>query len=146
MKRFIEGENRFQSTLFPESLEDYIADDNPVRVIDAFVDRLDLKQLGFDRAEPSAIGRPAYEPTVMLKIYVYVYLNRLTTTRVLEQETHRNVDLIWLTGRLMHGSLDKTIGEFRRNNRKAIRRVCADFVEKHLPGAEGCLSRCGVSD
>ena len=70
MKRFIEGENRFQSTLFPESLEDYIADDNPVRVIDAFVDRLDLKQLGFDRAEPSATGRPAYEPTVMLKIYV----------------------------------------------------------------------------
>jgi len=126
MKRFIEGENRFQSTLFPESLEDYIADDNPVRVIDAFVDRLDLKQLGFDRAEPSATGRPAYEPAVMLKIYVYGYLNRLTTTRVLEQETHRNVDLIWLTGRLMPDH--KTIGEFRRNNRKAIRRVCADFV------------------
>ena len=126
MKRFIEGENRFQSTLFPESPEDYIADDNPVRVIDAFVDRLDLKQLGFDRAEPSAIGRPAYEPAVMLKIYVYGYLNRLTTTRVLEQETHRNVDLIWLTGRLMPDH--KTIGEFRRNNRKAIRRVCADFV------------------
>jgi len=126
MKRFIEGENRFQSTLFPESLEDYIADDNPVRVIDAFVDRLDLKQLGFDRAEPSATGRPAYEPAVMLKIYVYGYLNRLTTTRVLEQETHRNVDLIWLTGRLMPDH--KTIGEFRRNNRKAIRRVCAEFV------------------
>jgi len=126
MKRFIEGENRFQSTLFPESLEDYIADDNPVRVIDAFVDRLDLKQLGFNRAEPSATGRPAYEPAVMLKIYVYGYLNRLTTTRVLEQETHRNVDLIWLTGRLMPDH--KTIGEFRRNNRKAIRRVCAEFV------------------
>ncbi len=126
MKRFIEGENRFQSTLFPESLEDYIAADNPVRVIDAFVNGLDLKRLGFDRAEPSATGRPAYEPAVMLKIYVYGYLNRLTTTRVLEQETHRNVDLIWLTGRLMPDH--KTIGEFRRNNRKAIRRVCADFV------------------
>ena len=126
MKRFIEGENRFQSTLFPESLEDYIADDNPVRVIDAFVDRLDLKQLGFERAQPSATGRPAYEPAMMLKIYVYGYLNRLNTTRVLEQETHRNVDLIWLTGRLMPDH--KTIGEFRRKNRKAIRRVCAEFV------------------
>jgi len=126
MKRFIEGENRFQSTLFPASLEDYIADDNPVRVIDAFVDGLDLKQLGFDRAEPSETGRPGYEPAVMLKIYVYGYLNRLTTTRVLERETHRNVDLIWLTGRLMPNY--KTIGEFRRNNRKAVRRVCAEFV------------------
>jgi len=126
MKRFIEGENRFQSTLFPESLEDYIAADNPVRIIDAFVDGLDLKQLGFDRAEPSETGRPGYEPAVMLKIYVYGYLNRLTTTRVLEQETHRNVELIWLTGRLMPNY--KTIGEFRRNNRKAVRRVCAEFV------------------
>jgi len=126
MKRFIEGENRFQSTLFPASLEDYIADDNPVRVIDAFVDGLDLKQLGFDRAEPSETGRPGYEPAVMLKIYVYGYLNRLTTTRVLEQETHRNVDLIWLTGRLMPNY--KTIGEFRRHNRKAVCRVCAEFV------------------
>jgi transposase len=126
MKRFIVGENRFQSTLFPESLEDYIADDNPVRVIDAFVDGLDLKQLSFERAEPSETGRPGYEPAVMLKIYVYGYLNRLTTTRVLEQETHRNVDLIWLTGRLMPNY--KTIGEFRRNNRKAVRRVCAEFV------------------
>jgi len=126
MKRFIEGENRFQSTLFPESLEDYIAADNPVRVIDAFVDGLDLKQLGFERAQPSETGRPGYEPAVMLKIYVYGYLNRLTTTRVLEQETHRNVDLIWLTGRLMPNY--KTIGEFRRLNRKAVRRVCAEFV------------------
>jgi transposase len=100
MKRFIEGENRYQCTL--------------------------LKHLGFERAEPSATGRPAYEPAVMLKIYVYGYLNRLTTTRVLEQETHRNVDLIWLTGRLMPDH--KTIGEFRRKNRKAIRRVCAEFV------------------
>lgn len=126
MKRFIEGENRFQATLFPESLEDYIAEDNPVRVIDAFVNALDLKALGFERAEPSVTGRPAYDPAVMLKIYVYGYMNRLKTTRVLEQETHRNVDLIWLTGRLMPDH--KTIGEFRRKNRKAIRRVCAEFV------------------
>ncbi len=126
MKRFIEGDNRFQTTLFPESLEDYIASDNPVRVIDAFVDGLDLKQLSFDRAEPSETGRPGYEPAVMLKIYVYGYMNRLTTTRVLEQETHRNVDLIWLTGRLMPNY--KTIGEFRRLNRKAVCRVCAEFV------------------
>lgn len=126
MKRFIEGENRFQATLFPESLDEYIAEDNPVRVIDAFVNALDLKVLGFERAEPSATGRPAYEPAVMLKIYVYGYMNRLKTTRVLEQETHRNVDLIWLTGRLMPDH--KTIGEFRRKNRKAIRRVCSEFV------------------
>lgn len=126
MKRFIEGENRFQATLFPESLDEYIAEDNPVRVIDAFVNALDLKALGFERAEPSATGRPAYEPGVMLKIYVYGYMNRLKTTRVLEQETHRNVDLIWLTGRLMPDH--KTIGEFRRKNRKAIRRVCSEFV------------------
>jgi transposase len=126
MKRFIEGENRFQATLFPESLDDYIAEDNPVRVIDAFVNALDLRELGFERAEPSATGRPAYDPAVMLKIYVYGYMNRLRTTRILEQETHRNVDLIWLTGRLMPDH--KTIGEFRRKNRKAIRRVCSEFV------------------
>lgn len=127
MKRFIEGENRFQATLFPESLDDYIADDNPVRAIDAFVDGLNLKTLGFERAEPASTGRPAYEPAMMLKIYVYGYMNRLGTTRILEQETHRNVDLLWLTGRLMPDH--KTIGEFRRKNRKAIRRVCAAFVE-----------------
>lgn len=127
MKRFIEGGNRFQATLFPESLDDYIAEDNPVRAIDAFVDGLDLRALGFERAEPAATGRPAYEPAVLLKIYVYGYMNRLNSTRVLEQETHRNVDLIWLTRRLMPDH--KTIGEFRRKNRKAIRRVCVKFVE-----------------
>ena len=127
MKRFIEGENRFQATLFPESLDDYIADDNPVRAIDAFVDGLDLKALGFEGAEPALTGRPAYEPAMMLKIYVYGYMNKLKSTRVLEQETHRNVDVLWLTGRLMPDH--KTIGEFRRKNRKAIRRVCVAFVE-----------------
>ena len=126
MKRFIEGQSRSQSTLFPQSLDEYIAEDNPVRVIDAFVDELDLKKLGFERAEPAATGRPGYEPGVMLKLYVYGYVNRLNTTRILEQETHRNVDLLWLTGWLMPDH--KTIGEFRRNNGKAIRKVCAEFV------------------
>ena len=126
MKRFIEGENRSQSTLFPESLDDYIAEDNAVRVVDAFVNKLDLKQLGFDRAEPSATGRPGYQPATMLKIYVYGYLNRLQSSRRLERESHRNVELIWLTGRLMPDF--KTIADFRKDNRQAIRRVCVEFV------------------
>ena len=100
MKRFIEGENRSQSTLFPESLDDYIAEDNAVRVVDAFVNKLDLEKLGFDRAEPGATGRPGYQPATLLKIYVYGYLNRLQSSRRLERESHRNVELIWLTGRL----------------------------------------------
>jgi transposase len=126
MKRFIEGENRSQSTLFPESLDDYIAPDNAVRVVDAFVNKLDLKELGFDRAEPSTTGRPGYQPATMLKIYVYGYLNRLQSSRRLERESHRNVELIWLTGRLMPDF--KTIADFRKDNRKAIRRVCTEFV------------------
>jgi len=126
MKRFIEGENRSQSTLFPESLDDYIAPDNAVRVVDAFVNKLDLKGLGFDRAEPSTTGRPGYQPATLLKIYVYGYLNRLQSSRRLERESHRNVELIWLTGRLMPDF--KTIADFRKDNRKAIRRVCTEFV------------------
>ncbi len=126
MKRFIEGENRFQSTLFPESLEDYIAEDNSIRVVDAFVDKLNLKELGFDRAEPSDTGRPGYLPATMLKIYIYGYLNRIQSSRRLERESHRNVELIWLTGRLMPSF--KTIADFRKDNRKAIRRVCTEFV------------------
>jgi len=126
MKRFIEGENRSQSTLFPESLDDYIAPDNAVRVVDAFVNKLDLKALGFDRAEPSTTGRPGYQPATLLKIYVYGYLNRLQSSRRLERESHRNVELIWLTGRLMPDF--KTIADFRKANRKAIRRVCTEFV------------------
>ncbi len=126
MKRFIEGENRSQSTLFPESLDDYIAEDNAVRVVDAFVNKLDLKQLGFNRAEPSVTGRPGYQPATLLKIYVYGYLNRLQSSRRLERESHRNVELIWLTGRLMPDF--KTIADFRKDNRQAIRRVCMEFV------------------
>jgi len=126
MKRFIEGEDRSQSTLFPERLDDYIAEDNAVRVVDAFVNKVDLGKLGFDRVEPSATGRPGYQPATMLKIYVYGYLNRLQSSRRLERESHRNVELIWLTGRLMPDF--KTIADFRKDNRKAIRRVCVEFV------------------
>jgi transposase len=126
MKRYVEGENRSQSTLFPESLDDYIAEDNPVRVVDVFVDELDLKQLGFDGAEPEARGRPAYHPAAMLKIYIYGYLNRIQSSRRLERETQRNVELIWLTGRLSPDF--KTIADFRKDNGKAIRRVCREFV------------------
>ncbi len=126
MKRFIEGENRYQSTLFPESLEDYIAEDNAIRIVDAFVDKLALKELGFERAQPSDTGRPGYQPATMLKIYIYGYLNRIHSSRRLERESHRNVELIWLTGRLM--PCFKSIAAFRKDNRQAIRRVCLEFV------------------
>ena len=126
MKRYVEGQNRSQSTLFPEVLDDYIAEDNPVRVVDVFVDELDLKDLGFEGAEPEATGRPAYHPGTMLKIYIYGYLNRIQSSRRLERETQRNVELIWLTGRLSPDF--KTIADFRKDNGKAIRRVCREFV------------------
>ncbi len=113
MKRFIEGENRSQTTLFPESLDDYIAEDNAIRVVDAFVNKLDLRDLGFTRAQPSATGRPGYHPATMLKIYVYGYLNRIQSSRRLERESYRNVELIWLTGRLMPDF--KTIADFRKD-------------------------------
>jgi transposase len=126
MKRFIEGEDRSQSTLFPEHLDDYIAEDNPVRVIDVFVDELDLSGLGFEGVQPEATGRPAYHPASLLKIYIYGYLNRIQSSRRLERETQRNVELIWLTGRLTPDF--KTIADFRKDNGKAIRGVCREFV------------------
>ena len=101
MKRFIQGEDRSQSTLLPECLDDYIVGDNPVRVIEVFVNELDLGKLGFDGAKPQATGRPAYHPSTLLKIYIYGYLNRIQSSRRLEREAQRNVELIWLTGRLM---------------------------------------------
>jgi transposase len=126
MKRFIEGEARSQSTLFPERLEDYIAEDNPVRVIEVFVEELDLNLLGFDGMQPEATGRPAYHPGTLLKIYVYGYLNRIQSSRRLERETQRNVELIWLTGRLMPNF--KTVADFRKDKGKAIRNVCREFI------------------
>jgi len=127
MARFIEGVSRSQSTLFPERLDDFIGDDNPVRVIDAFVDQLDLLGLGFGRAEPEATGRPGYHPSVLLKLYIYGYLNRVQSSRRLEREAGRNVEVMWLTGRLVPDH--KTIADFRKDNGKAIRRVCAQFVQ-----------------
>ncbi len=126
MKRFVEGEDRGQSTLFPERLDEYVGEDNPVRVIDVFVDELDLGQLGFIGVEPHATGRPAYHPATLLKIYVYGYLNRVQSSRRLERETQRNVEVMWLTGRLMPDF--KTIADFRKDNGEAIRRVCREFV------------------
>ena len=126
MGRFIEGEIRSQSVLFPERLEDWIADDNPVRAVDAFVEELDLAELGFAGAEPADTGRPAYHPAVLLKIYIYGYLNRIPSSRRLEREAQRNVELMWLTGRLAPDF--KTIADFRRDNGTGIRNVCRRFV------------------
>ena len=127
MKRFIEGAERSQSTLFPERLDDYIDDDNPVRAIDAFVDALDLIALGFDRVIPEATGRPGYHPATLLKIYIYGYLNQVQSSRRLERECQRNIELIWLTGRLMPDF--KTIADFRKDYGGAIQKVCHQFVE-----------------
>ena len=128
MKRFIEGEDRSQVTLLPECLDDYIAEDNPVRVVDAFVEELDLYVLGFDGVEPCETGRPSYHPSVLLKIYIYGYLNRIQSSRRLERECQRNVELMWLTGRLAPDF--KTIADFRRDSGKGIRNACRQFVMK----------------
>jgi transposase len=126
MKRFIEGEDRSQSALLPASLDDYVAEDNPVRVVEAFVEQLDLRQLGFEGAAPAATGRPGYHPAVLLKLYVYGYLNRIASSRRLEREAQRNVELMWLTGRLAPDF--KTITNFRKDNGHAIRAVCRRFI------------------
>jgi len=126
MKRFIEGEQRTQATLLPECLDDYISEENPVRVVEAFVEGLDLAGLGFDSVLPAKTGRPAYHPAVLLKIYIYGYLNRIQSSRRLEKEAQRNVELMWLTGRLTPDF--KTIANFRKNNGKGIRNVCSQFV------------------
>jgi len=126
MKRFVQGDNRTQSFLLPEALDDYVTDTNPVRVVDVFVDELDLHKLGFEGVEPALTGRPSYHPGVMLKIYIYGYLNRIQSSRRLEREARRNVELMWLTGRLAPDF--KTIARFRKDNGKAIRSVCRQFV------------------
>jgi transposase len=126
MRRFVEGVDRSQTTLFPESLDDWVDENNPVRVIDAFVDALDLRALGFDGVVPEATGRPSYHPAVLLKLYIYGYLNRVQSSRRLEREASRNVELMWLTGRLSPDH--KTIANFRKDSGRAIRQVCAQFV------------------
>jgi transposase len=125
MSGFIQGEDRSQATLFPERLDDYVAEDSAVRVIDVFIDDLDLSGLGF-KTEPNDTGRPAYHPSTMLKLFVYGYLNRVQSSRRLEREAQRNVELMWLTGRLAPDF--KTIADFRKDNGEAIRLVCREFV------------------
>ncbi len=126
MKRFVEGVDRGQSTLFPDRLEDWVGADNPVRVIDVFVDELDLGGLGFSSVDPKATGRPSYHPSVLLKLYIYGYLSRVQSSRRLEREAGRNVEVMWLTGRLAPDH--KTIADFRKDNGPAIRKVCSQFV------------------
>jgi transposase len=126
MKRFIQSTDRTQVTLFPEQLEDYVGDDNPVRVVDAFVEQLDLGTLGFARVAPMKTGRPAYHPSILLKLYIYGYLNRIQSSRRLERESQRNLELIWLMERLTPDF--KTIANFRKDNGTAIRKVCSQFV------------------
>jgi transposase len=127
MHRFIDGEDRMQQTLLPNSLEDYVSEENPVRVIEVFIDELDLAALGFSGMTPAATGRPAYHPATLLKIYLYGYLNRIQSSRRLEREAQRNIELMWLVGRLAPDF--KTIADFRKDNGEAIRAVCRQFVE-----------------
>ena len=126
MSRFIKTTDRFQSILFPEALDDYIEEENSVRVIEAFIEELDLSQLGFQKTKPQVTGRPGYDPATLLKIYVYGYLNQIQSSRRLEKEALRNVELMWLTGRLAPDF--KTIADFRKDNGAAIRATCREFI------------------
>jgi transposase len=126
MVGFVEGTDRGQTTLFPARLDDYVAEDNPVRAVDVFVDNLDLDKLGFVRVQPLDMGRPGYHPRTMLKIYVYGYFNRVPSSRRLERECQRNIELIWLTEQLAPDF--KTIADFRKDNGQAIREACRTFV------------------
>ena len=126
MAGFVEGVARDQSSLLPATIEDYVGDDNPVRAVDVFVDGLDLRKLGFTSVDPLAMGRPGYHPAMMLKLYIYGYLNRIPSSRRLERECQRNLELIWLTGGLAPDF--KTIADFRKDNGKPICEVCRMFV------------------
>jgi transposase len=127
MAGFVEGADRAQATLLPECLDDWVDESNPVRFIDAFVDGLDLKDLGFAGVDPADTGRPAYHPSVHLKLYIYGYLNRVHSSRRLECEAGRNLEVMWLLERLAPDF--KTIADFRKNNGPAVKKVCARFVE-----------------
>ena len=141
MSGFVEGIDRSQSSLFPAYLEDYVAEDNPVRAVDTFVEGLELGKLGFGRVEPLEKGRPCYHPATLLKIYIFGYLNRIPSSRRLERECQRNIELIWLTGQLAPDF--KTIADFRKDNGKAIREVCRTFVA--LCRELGLLSAASVA-
>jgi transposase len=127
MKRFVEGEDRRQGVLLPEFLDDYVSEENPVRVIDAFVEALDLGALGFEGVVPEATGRPGYHPGLLLRIFVYGYINQVASSRRLEREAQRNVEVMWLTGRLAPDF--KTIADFRKDNGPAIRATCRRFID-----------------
>ena len=141
MGRFVEGTDRGQTTLFPDCLEDWICEDNPVRAIDVFVDELELAEHGFSGVAPEVTGRPSYHPSALLKLYVYGYLNRVQSSRRLEREAGRNVEVMWLTGRLVPDH--KTIADFRKDNGTAIRKVCAQFIA--LCRAIGLLTTASVA-
>ena len=141
MTGFVAGAARGQAALLPECLDDWVDESNPVRAVDVFVDALDLRDLGFEGVNPAATGRPAYHPSVLLKLYIYGYLNRVQSSRRLERETGRNLEVIWLTGRLAPDH--KTIADFRKDNGPAIRKVCAQFVE--LCRQMGLLAKASVA-
>ena len=135
MKRFVEGKDRRQGVLLPEYLDDWVSEENPVRAIEAFVDELDLGSLGFSGVEPAATGRPGYHPGLMLKLYVYGYINQVPSSRKLEREAGRNVELMWLTGRLAPDF--KTIADFRKTTAQRSRRRAASL--------SSCADGCGCS-
>lgn len=127
MSHHIQGQSRTQTTLFPEVLDDFVTEENPVRVIDLFVNEINLDSLGFHRVQPKQTGRPGYHPATLLKLYIYGYLNRIQSSRRLEKETHRNIELMWLLERLQPDF--KTIADFRKDNGKGIKNACRQFVE-----------------
>jgi transposase len=141
MRRFVEGADRGQTTLLPECLGDWVEESNPVRAVDVFVEALDLGDLGFNGVQPLATGRPAYHPSTLLKLYIYGYLNRVQSSRRLEREAGRNLEVMWLTGRLAPDH--KTIADFRKGNGPAIKKVCAQFVA--LCRQMGLLAKASVA-
>jgi transposase len=141
MTRFVQGADRGQSTLLPECLDDWVDENNPVRAIDAFVDALELFGLGFAGVDPAATGRPSYHPAILLKLYIYGYLNRVQSSRRLEREAGRNLEVLWLLGRLAPDH--KTIADFRKDNGPAIRKVCAQFID--LCREIGLLTKASVA-
>jgi transposase len=141
MRGFVQAADRQQTTLLPECLYDWVAEGNSIRAVDVFVDALELRDLGFDGVDPAATGRPVYHPSPMLKLYIYGYLNRVQSSRRLEREAGRNLEVMWLTGRLAPDH--KTIADFRKDNGPAIRRVCAQFVE--LCRKMGLLTNASVA-
>src|SRR5271170_6775108 len=141
MAGFVAGLDRGQASLLPECLEDWVDESNPVRAVDVFVDALELRDLGFDGVDPAATGRPGYHPSPMLKLYIYGYLNRVQSSRRLEREAGRNLEVMWLTGRLVPDH--KTIADFRKDNGPAIKKVCAQFVA--LCRKMGLLAKASVA-